>query len=310
MKAITDLVEAGALRAHIEATFALAEAAKAHALAETGRTTGKIVLTVEGTGKAEIAEGALRGVFASGDTSVVDRFIRPDYIQHNPLAADGREAMKAFGAGWRLQFPDATYDLKHAICQGDLVLLHTHGVTVPGTRGLAIFDIFRFKDGMIAEHWDILQEVPDTTANGTDIFATVSEPPTNVPQQRWLTTYNKNLVTAFVDQLLVRKDLDAVDTYVAPQYQGHNPDTPSDGARGLKAVMGAYFEQFPQLRVSVKRVIAEGDLVAVHSHHVTTPAERGQAVIDLFRVRDSQIVEHWHASQDVPETSANDNTMF
>jgi NADPH:quinone reductase-like Zn-dependent oxidoreductase len=52
MQAIADLVETGALRAHIEATFPLAEAAKAHALGETGRTTGKIVLTVEGTGKA------------------------------------------------------------------------------------------------------------------------------------------------------------------------------------------------------------------------------------------------------------------
>ncbi|GAB2957938.1 hypothetical protein GCM10023080_016980 [Streptomyces pseudoechinosporeus] len=52
MQAIADLVETGALRARIEATFPLAEAAKAHALGETGRTTGKIVLTVEGTGKA------------------------------------------------------------------------------------------------------------------------------------------------------------------------------------------------------------------------------------------------------------------
>ena len=62
--------------------------------------------------------------------------------------------------------------------------------------------------------------------------------------------------------------------------------------------------------MSPKRVIAEGDLVAVHSHHVTTPADRGQAVIDLFRARDGQIVEHWHASQDVPENAANTNTMF
>lgn len=52
MQAIADLVETGALRAHIEATFPLAEAAKAHTLGETGRTTGKIVLTVEGAGQA------------------------------------------------------------------------------------------------------------------------------------------------------------------------------------------------------------------------------------------------------------------
>jgi predicted SnoaL-like aldol condensation-catalyzing enzyme len=78
----------------------------------------------------------------------------------------------------------------------------------------------------------------------------------------------------------------------------------------VKAGLGTYFEQFPQLSVSPKRVIAEGDLVAVHSHYVDTPGERGQAVLELFRVRDGKIVEHWTAVQDLPESSANDNTMF
>jgi hypothetical protein len=105
MQAIADLAVAGVLRAHIEATFPLAEAAKAHALGETGRTTGKIVLTVEETRKARIAVQVLRAAFEGGDTSIIDRYVRPDYIQHNPLAADGPEAMKAFGAAWLQQFP-------------------------------------------------------------------------------------------------------------------------------------------------------------------------------------------------------------
>ena len=78
----------------------------------------------------------------------------------------------------------------------------------------------------------------------------------------------------------------------------------------MKAGLGTYFEQFPQLSESPKRVIAEGDLVAVQSHYVDTPGERGQAVLELFRVRDGKIVEHWAAVQDLPESSANDNTMF
>lgn len=57
-------------------------------------------------------------------------------------------------------------------------------------------------------------------------------------------------------------------------------------------------------------IIAQGDLVAVHSDYVDTPVERGRAVIELFRVRDGKIVEHWDASQDVPEATASDNTMF
>lgn len=309
MQAIADLVETGALRVHVETTFPLAEAAKAHTLGETGRTTGKIVLTVEGTVKTQIAVQTLRTAFDGGDTTAIDRHLRPDYIQHNPLAPDGPDALKAFGAAWRRQYPDTTYEIKRVISEGDLVLLHSHVVPAPGTRGIAAFDIFRFQEGKIAEHWDILQEVPETTAHGNDMFSTVSRPQTEAPQQRWFTAYNKKLVTAFVDQLFVRKDLAAFDAYVAPEYHQHNPNIP-DGVAGAKAGLGAYLEQFPQLSVEPKQVVAEGDLVAVHSHHVDTPGERGRAVLDLFRVRDGKIVEHWDAVQDVPEVAANDNTMF
>jgi NADPH:quinone reductase-like Zn-dependent oxidoreductase/predicted SnoaL-like aldol condensation-catalyzing enzyme len=309
MQAIAHLAETGALRAHIEATFPLAAAAKAHALGETGRTTGKIVLTMKETRQPQIAIQALGAVFTGGDTTTIDRVVRPDYIQHNPLAPDGPEAMKAFGAGLRQQFPDATFDVRRILSDGDLALVHSRAVLVPGTHGLAEFDIFRFQDGKIAEHWDILQEVPATTVNGNDMFSTLGRPQTQAPVQRWFTAYNKKLVTAFVDQLLVRKDLAAIDTYVGAEYNEHSPNIP-DGVAGLKAGLGAYFERFRQLSVVPKRVIAEGDLVAVHSHYIDTPGERGRAVVDLFRVRDGKIVEHWDASQDVPETSANDNTMF
>lgn len=309
MRAIAALVETGALRAHIEATFPLAEAAKAHALGETGRTTGKIVLTVRDGGQAHLAQQLLQDLFTRGDTAIVDRLLRPDYIQHNPLAPDGPDALKYFVATTRQQFPQVAFEPRRVISDGDLVLLHSRNVLVPGTPGMAVFDLFRFQDGRIAEHWDVLQEVPATTASGNDMFATLSEPRSEAPGQRWFTAYHKKLVTAFVDELLVRKDLAAIDTYVDTEYHEHNPNIP-DGAAGLKAGLGFYFEQFPQLSVTPKRVIAQGDLVAVHSHYIDAPGDRGRAVIDLFRVRDGKIVEHWNAEQDVPETAANDNTMF
>jgi predicted SnoaL-like aldol condensation-catalyzing enzyme len=258
--------------------------------------------------KAVVAR-VLKGVFEQGDTGVVDRFVRPDYIQHNPLAPDGAETLKNLGAGLHQQFPDAEYDIKRVISEGDLVLVHSNVVLTPGTRGSAVFDIFRFQDGKIAEHWDTVQNVPDTTANGNDMFSTVSLPRTGSPGPRWLTTYNKKLVTKAFDQLLVNKDLSAIDKFWGSEYHQHNP-TIADGVAGVKAGLGGYFEAFPQLSVSRKRVIAEGDLVAVHSHYVNTPGERGQAVVDLFRVRNGKIVEHWDVLQDVPATSANDNTMF
>ncbi|WP_406493696.1 ester cyclase [Streptomyces sp. NBC_01604] len=256
-----------------------------------------------------VAVRVLKGVFEQGDTGVVDRFVRPDYIQHNPLAPDGAETLKNLGVGLHQQFPDAAYDIKRVISEGDLVLVHSNVVLTPGSRGSAVFDIFRFQDGKIAEHWDTAQNVPETTANGNDMFSTVSRPQTAAPGPRWLTAYNKKLVTKAFDQLIVQKDVSALDTYWGPEYHQHNPNI-ADGVAGAKAGLGGYFEAFPQLSVSPKRIIAEGDLVAVHSHYVNAPGERGQAVVDLFRVRNGKIVEHWDVLQDVPATSANDNTMF
>ncbi|MFI5794175.1 nuclear transport factor 2 family protein [Streptomyces sp. NPDC051677] len=256
-----------------------------------------------------VAAGVLKGVFERGDTAVVDRFVRTDYIQHNPLAPDGAETLKNLAVSVHQQFPDAEYDIKRVISEGDLVLVHSNVVLTPGTRGSAVFDIFRFQGGKIAEHWDAGQNVPETTANGNDMFSTVSRPRTEAPGSRRLTAYNKKLVTAAVEQLLVRKDLSALDRYWGPEYHQHNPNI-ADGVAGAKAGLGAYFKAFPQLSVSPKRIVAEGDLVAVHSHYVNAPGERGQAVVDLFRVRNGKIVEHWDVLQDVPATSANDNTMF
>ncbi|MDX3833956.1 nuclear transport factor 2 family protein [Streptomyces europaeiscabiei] len=256
-----------------------------------------------------VAVRVLKGVFEDGDTAVVDRYVRPDYIQHNPLAPDGAETLKGLAAAVSGQFPDAVYDIERVVSQGDLVLVHSNVVLTPGTRGSAVFDIFRFQGGRIAEHWDVAQEVPESSANGNDMFSTVSRPRTSEPGPAWLTSYNEKLVTKAFDRLLVRKDLSAIDTYWGPEYHQHNPNIP-DGVAGVRAGLGAYFQQFPDLAVSRKRVIAEGDLVAVHSHYVNAPGERGQAVLDLFRVRNGKIVEHWDVLQDVPATSANDNTMF
>ncbi|MDX3693349.1 nuclear transport factor 2 family protein [Streptomyces europaeiscabiei] len=256
-----------------------------------------------------VAVRVLKGVFEDGDTAVVDRYVRPDYIQHNPLAPDGAETLKGLAAAVSGQFPDAVYGIERVVSQGDLVLVHSNVVLTPGTRGSAVFDIFRFQGGRIAEHWDVAQEVPESSANGNDMFSTVSRPRTSEPGPTWLTSYNEKLVTKAFDRLLVRKDLSAIDTYWGPEYHQHNPNIP-DGVAGVRAGLGAYFQQFPDLAVSRKRVIAEGDLVAVHSHYVNAPGERGQAVLDLFRVRNGKIVEHWDVLQDVPATSANDNTMF
>ncbi|WP_030439797.1 nuclear transport factor 2 family protein [Actinoplanes subtropicus] len=256
-----------------------------------------------------VAVRVLKGVFEQGDTGVVDRYVRRDYIQHDPFAPDGAEALKKLGVGFHQQFPHAEYDVKRVIAEGDLVVVHSNVVTTPGTRGAAVFDIFRFQDGKIAEHWDVSQNVPETSANGNDMFSTESLPRTQQPGPAWLTASSKKVVTEAFDEIVVRKNLSAIDRYFGPEYHQHNPFA-TDGLEGAKAGLAAYLAAFPEVQFSRKRVIAEGDLVVVHSHAVTAPGEPGQAFMDLFRVRNGKVVEHWDVIQAVPETSANDNTMF
>jgi predicted SnoaL-like aldol condensation-catalyzing enzyme len=255
-----------------------------------------------------MAVHVLKGLFEDGDLSVADRYIRPDYIQHNPNAADGTEPLKDFVRNAAAQSPDLQYNVARVLAEGDMVLVHGNVVNQPGTRGIALVDMFRIQDGMIAEHWDILQDVPETTANGNDMFGTVSEPRTNEPGPREQTQASKDLAVRYFDRLMVEKDPGAVE-YLAPEYHQHNPTIPS-GSAGLREMFGAFFEQTPTLIVERHRVIAEGNIVAIHAHYRLNPEDRGQSVVDIFRVLDGKIVEHWDVIQAVPETSANDNTMF
>ena len=96
---------------------------------------------------------------------------------------------------------------------------------------------------------------------------------------------------------------------MGPSYRQHNPAA-ADGSQAFIDFVKGFTKAFPQLRFDFKRLVAEGDLVAVHSHLVAEPGSRGTAVMDMFRVENGKIVEHWDVVQEVPEKAANGNTMF
>ena len=121
---------------------------------------------------------------------------------------------------------------------------------------------------------------------------------------------NKQTVIAFYTRAFNDKQpADAVAEYVGSEYIQHNPDTP-DGAEAFINSTTRLIAKFPQVSVEIKRVVAEGDLVVAHNLVKLAPEDRGMAGADIFRLRDGKIVEHWDVRQPVPETAANDNTMF
>ena len=120
---------------------------------------------------------------------------------------------------------------------------------------------------------------------------------------------NKKIVVDFYEKGLNQKDFDAAAKYFGPRYIQHNPSAP-DGIEGFKRLVAFLKEKFPNSHSEIKRVIAEGDFVVLHVHSVREPGQRGRAIVDMFRLENGKIVEHWDVIQDIPEKPANDNTMF
>jgi len=120
---------------------------------------------------------------------------------------------------------------------------------------------------------------------------------------------NKQTVLAFYEVALNKKDAEAAVRYLGAKYVQHNPSA-ADGAEGLKGFIQFLRDKFPQSRNEVKRALADGDFVVLHVHSVREPNTRGRAIIDIFRLENGKIVEHWDAIQDIPEKAANSNGMF
>jgi len=121
---------------------------------------------------------------------------------------------------------------------------------------------------------------------------------------------NKRIIREWHDLAIdQRKPEEAVAKYLGPNYRQHNPGA-GDGPEPFIAAVKGLTKAFPELRMEPKRIIAEGDLVVLHSHLILKPGDRGTAVVDIFRLENGKIVEHWDVVQEVPETSANNNTMF
>lgn len=107
----------------------------------------------------------------------------------------------------------------------------------------------------------------------------------------------------------VEKDVSAIDRFVDPNLIQHNPNL-QNGRDALAAFLPRLFGEMPGLEWRVLRIIAEDDMVVVHSHAVPAADASGTVVVDFFRVAGGQIVEHWDVTQAVPTTTASGNTMY
>lgn len=120
----------------------------------------------------------------------------------------------------------------------------------------------------------------------------------------------KQVVTRFMTTFYVDKKVrEAFETWVDPGYIQHNP-LAATGREAAISFLEPFFAKNPDIKYSIKRIIADGDLVAVHSHGTFAAGDRGMAVVDILRVQGCKVMEHWDVVQPVPEKSSNSNGMF
>jgi predicted SnoaL-like aldol condensation-catalyzing enzyme len=120
---------------------------------------------------------------------------------------------------------------------------------------------------------------------------------------------NKATVAAFEDAALNQKDFEAASKYLGPRYTQHNPNV-VDGPEGLKGYITFLKDKFPNSHSEVKHIFAADDYVIVHDHAVREPGTRGLAIVNIYKLENGMVVEHWDVIQPIPEKPANNNGMF
>ncbi|MCY9861904.1 hypothetical protein OTK49_05105 [Vibrio coralliirubri] len=239
----------------------------------------------------------------TGDAKAMS-YINPEkYIQHNLAVGDG---LAGFGEVLQM-LPEgsAKAQVKRSFQDGDYVVTHTEYNFFGPKAG---FDVFRFEEGQIVEHWDNLQEIAKPNESGR----TQLDGATKVVDLE-KTDKNKQLVDRFVKDILIGGDMAKINNYIDNEdsaYLQHNPGV-ADGLSGLGEALGALAEAgMPMVYTANHKILGQGNFVLSISEGQFM--NKHVAFYDLFRVDNGKIVEHWDTIETIPARSEwkNDNGKF
>lgn len=108
--------------------------------------------------------------FDGNPEKAAELYLGEQYIQHNPLVKNGAEGFIEYFKKMNEEYPEKSVEFVRSVAEGDLVALHTHQIW-PGNEEYVTMDFFRFdNNGKIVEHWDAIQQIPETTASGNSMY--------------------------------------------------------------------------------------------------------------------------------------------
>jgi len=218
---------------------------------------------------------------------LIPEFVREGYIQHNPTVKQGRAGITDVVNYLKTLPPPAESSkspIIRAIQEGDLVVTHLD-ITFMGKR-MAVIDLFKLKDGMLAEHWDAIQALPDQA--GEPITATNGADGIDIHAK---TAKSKRVVEEFYKRVIERKP---VDSFIHQNYIEHDLAVIHSGKS-----IASYLSTDSDRNIKVHRIVGEGDFVAVQSEFKR--AGKAYVFYEIFRVADHQIAEHWSVEQAIPD---------
>ena len=236
----------------------------------------------------------MEGIRDGNYVEAINKYTGERYTQHSTPVRDGKEGFIEFFSDFIERNPKRDIEIVRGFQDGRYVFLHAVQSLNDGESRWVTADIFDTDDRhRIIEHWDIIGEWVDDTVSGHTQVDGPTEP-TDLDK----TEANKALVRAFVTDVLMHGEFDKLTDYISTEtYIQHSPQV-GDGLDGLGAFVGSLTEQGLSMRYEeIHKVVGSGNFVAVLSK--MNFAGTDTAVIDLFRVDDGRIVEHWDVMEEI-----------
>jgi predicted SnoaL-like aldol condensation-catalyzing enzyme len=241
-----------------------------------------------------------RRTVGQGDLDFAEQVVADDYIQHSPGLKPGKAGLME-ALAFMKQMPKPSNPAKsflRLIEEGDYVV--TNLCFEWGGRQTAVVDIFQFRDGKIAEHWDAVQACPERSLNGNAMMDG-----STVPEDISLTIANKKVVQAFYQQFFVDQQWESLSNYLNPDLIQHHPEIAS-GVTGLVAYLQQNGERLSARKMH--RIIGEGNFVVIQAEGKMD----GMPLVfyDIYRLHQGRIVEQWSVSQSVPDPMPHPHGML
>lgn len=251
---------------------------------------------------ASLVERLFAEVYNGHAFDQVEQFFADDYVNHQPGAAPGTSGLRQWASTMLAMFPDLSCTIEHTVVQNDRAMVfvawHGHLAATGKELNSQTANLYRVRDGRIAEHWSVFDYGPLLSFG---ITPPDQEQPGSQPDWRASPAEQENLrlVTRVWEELMQKHNLDYADEHYRADYIQHNRFAAQSGGglAGMKQFFAGLFAAAPDLAGTIDHILVQDDFVALFSkwrgREATTGRELRLHTADLLRIQDGRIAEHW-----------------